>query len=286
MPDSKTLATLSTVEDLTTEVLHKLQGLSSQEWEAPSRCHMWAIKDVACHMVAVSGFYLNSINRSKDGDGMPPEGMPNPGAATAKDLSKGIASRAIQISETSLKTPTDIVQTLYSLEQQLIDTWKSLDEPQWNLPAYHIANRSTPQGIIYWKLLETSIHSWDIFNALDDSYNVNPEAAVLLNEVWKNREMNRWFISLHPDQMEGTIIDVELEDSLGLRIENWNGTLRITSRPANKTTATASIQVDPGLFALLITARANLETLIDKGSVSITGNREAVYLFHEWFRGS
>ena len=115
MPDSKTLATLSTVEDLTTEVLHKLQGLSSQEWEAPSRCHMWAIKDVACHMIAVSGFYLNSINRSKDGDGMPPEGMPNPGAATAKDLSKGIASRAIQISETSLKTPTDIVQTLYSL---------------------------------------------------------------------------------------------------------------------------------------------------------------------------
>ena len=81
MPDSKTLATLSTVEDLTTEVLHKLQGLSAQEWESPSRCHMWAIKDVACHMIAVSGFYLNSINRSKDGDGMPPEGMPPQGGA-------------------------------------------------------------------------------------------------------------------------------------------------------------------------------------------------------------
>lgn len=286
MPDSKTLATLSTVEDLTIEVVQKLQGLTSEEWEAPSRCHMWAIKDVACHMIAVSGFYLNSINRSIDGDGMPPEGMPNPGAATAKDISGGIASRAIQISETSLKTPSAIVDTLYDLEQQLINTWKSLDEHQWNLPAYHIANQSSPQGIIYWKLLETTIHSWDMFNALDDSYSVNAEAAVLLKEVWKNSEVNRWFISLHPDQIEGTIIDVELEDSSGLRIENWNGTLRIANMPENKTAATASIQVDPGLFALLITARANLETLIEKGSVCITGDREAVPLFHEWFKGS
>ena len=286
MPDSKTLATLSTVEDLTIEVVQKLQGLSSEEWEAPSRCHMWAIKDVACHMIAVSGFYLNSINRSIDGDGMPPEGMPNPGAATAKDLSGGIASRAIQISETSLKTPSAIVDTLYDLEQQLINTWKALDEHQWDLPAYHIANQASPQGIIYWKLLETTIHSWDMFNALDDSYSVNVEAAVLLKEVWKNSEVNRWFISLHPDQIEGTIIDVELEDSSGLRIENWNGTLRIANMPENKTAATASIQVDPGLFALLITARANLETLIEKGSVCITGDREAVPLFHEWFKGS
>ena len=125
-----------------------------------------------------------------------------------------------------------------------------------------------------------------MFNALDDSYSVNAEAAVLLKEVWKNSEVNRWFISLHPDQIEGTIIDVELEDSSGLRIENWIGTLRIANMPENKTAATASIQVDPGLFALLITARVNLETLIEKGSVCITGDREAVPLFHEWFKGS
>ena len=61
---------------------------------------MWAIKDVVSHMIATTGFFLNSVTRALQGDELPPEGAPNPGVGNAATMGAGIASRAIQISET------------------------------------------------------------------------------------------------------------------------------------------------------------------------------------------
>jgi len=286
VPEAKTSQILDTIQRITTDTLARFNSLSQEDWEAPSRCHMWAVKDVASHMVATFGFFLNSVTRSIGGDGLPPEGSPNPGTADARNMAEGIASRAIQISETDLNNSQDLLRALSGLESELLHTLKSLSDEQWYLPAYHPSNKVSNRGILSWKLLETSIHSWDSLNALDNSYEVDQTAAVLLKEVWTSPQINRWFTSPNLEVLDPVTIGVDFGSIEGLKIISWEGNLEIIQSEASQPNVDAVISVNPSLFSLLITARANLETAILDGRVSISGNRSATQWFHTWFRGT
>ena len=286
MTTAKTLEILGTVERLSSDMLCRFDNLTQADWDAPSRCHMWLVKDVGSHMAQAFGFYLNMVTRSIEGNGMPPEGMPDPGIADARSFADRLASRAIQISETDLTTTKALMDRLSDLESRLLDTWRSLSDEQWALPAYHPVNRVSPRGILYWKLLETSIHCWDAVNAVDDSYEVDGGAAALLREVWKNSEINRWFKTPDPEQVNPATLDVDLGDSPGLRIISRSENLEIIDRPEDQSNADAVISADPSLFALLITARADLGTAVQSGRASVAGDQNAVRWFNTWFRGS
>jgi len=286
MIEAKTSEILDTVERISTDMLARFGTLSQEDWESPSRCHMWAVKDVASHMVATFGFFLNSVARSIAGDGLPPEGSPNPGTADARNMADGIASRAIQISETDLNNSQDLLKVLSDLESELLNTLKSLSEEQWHLPAYHPSNKVSNRGVLSWKLLETSLHSWDSLNALDTSYQVDQTAAELLKEVWTSSRLNRWFTTPNTALLDPVTLDVDFGSIEGLKIISWRGNLEIVESEGDQSDADAVISVDPGLFSLLITARTNMETAILDGRVSISGNRSATQWFHTWFRGT
>ena len=55
---------LSAINRISSNTVEQLEQFSNFEWEAPSRCHMWANKDVAAHLVATLGF--NLIQRPRD----------------------------------------------------------------------------------------------------------------------------------------------------------------------------------------------------------------------------
>ena len=277
---------LDTVERLSSDMLGRFENLTQADWEAPSRCHMWSVKDVGSHMAMAFGFYLDMVTRSIEGNEMPPEGRPDPGIANAKSYADRLASRAIEISENDLTTPKALMDRLSELESSLLATWRSLSDEQWDLPAYHPVNQVSPRGLLHWKLLETSIHCWDALNALDHSYVVDREAAVLLREVWESSNINRWFTTPDPDQVDPVTLDIDLRDAPGLRIISQRGNLEIIDRPEDQSDADAVISTDPSLFALLVTARANLETAIEEGRASVAGDRNAVRWFNNWFQGS
>lgn len=277
---------LNVVEKLSKQYLSDICDLSYSDFEQPSKCHMWAVKDVISHLVSINGFFQNSVVRSLDGDGMPPEGMPNPGTGSAIAMSEGIANRAIQLSETALSEQSQMIAISERTEVDLLETFKNVNSDQWDLPAYHPMNTLTPRLLLLLKLFESSLHSWDVFNALDDNYQIDLEAADILLEVWKSPEINRWFFTPNIDQIDPVILDVEFESNKGLRLASWSGTLDIMDRPSKPTGAEAVIKVSPRLFSLLITARANLESNIRDGNISVAGDESAVQWFHTWFRGS
>ena len=99
MDSSKNLRLiLETVEECSDRFLDDISSIGSSDWEVPSRCHQWAIKDIYSHTLAINGFFLNSLTRAIQGDGNPSEGMPNPGTGNARTMAEGIASRSLQIS--------------------------------------------------------------------------------------------------------------------------------------------------------------------------------------------
>ena len=277
---------LNVVEKLSKQYLSDICDLSSTDFEQPSKCHMWAVKDVVSHLISINGFFQNSVVRSLDGDGMPPEGMPNPGTGSAVAMSEGIANRAIQLSETALSDQSQMIAISERMEVDLLETFKNVNSDEWDLPAYHPMNTLSPRLLLLLKLFESTLHSWDIFNALDDNYQINLEAADILLEAWKSPEINRWFFTPNIEQVNPVILDVEFESNKGLRLASWSGAIDIMDRPSKPTGAEAVIKVSPKLFSLLITARAHLESNISDGNISLAGDKSAVRWFHTWFRGS
>ena len=130
------------------------------------------------------------------------------------------------------------------------------------------------------------MHSWDSLNALDNSYEVDETAAVLLKEVWTSPQINRWFTTPNLEILDPVTVGIDFGTIEGLKIVSWEGNLEIIKSEGSKTNTDAVISVDPSLFSLLITARTNLETAILDGRVSIAGNRFATQWFHTWFRGT
>ena len=286
MTETKEPIILNAINRLSEQFINKLGTLSSSEWEAPSHCHMWATKDVVSHMIATTGFFLNSVTRALQGEELPPEGAPNPGVGSAATMGAGIASRAIQISETDFHNYNSMLETLRSMESDMAETFHSITAEQWNLGVYHPINKISIRDILYLKLMESVLHSWDVLHALDKNYRIESESASILTEVWTNPLLNRWFIS--PEEKFNTVtLDFHLSANSKMRIISWNGNLEIM-KPAFETDgqADAEIYTDSSLFSLLITARLNLDEAIQTGIASVTGNRKAADKFHAWFKGA
>ena len=291
MPDSISnrsiqIEILDTLDRLSSDMFSRFGKLTQAEWDAPSRCDMWTVKDVGSHMVMGFTAYLNFIARSIEGNAMPPEGRPDPGIADGRSFAERLGSRAIEISENDLPTPEALIDRLSELDASLIGSFRSLSDGQWDLPAYHPVNQISPHGLLWWKLLETSIHCWDALNAVDDSYEVDARAAVLLRGVWKNAQINRWFITPNRELVDLLTLDIDLGDTQGLRIINQRGTLEIIDRTEDESSANAVISVDPSLFALLITARTSLASAIEEGTAAVSGDRRGVQWFNTWFQGA
>ena len=57
---------LDTLDRLSSDMLSRFGKLTQADWDAPSRCDMWSVKDVGSHMAMVFAAYLNFIaSRSK-----------------------------------------------------------------------------------------------------------------------------------------------------------------------------------------------------------------------------
>ena len=59
-----------------------------------------------------------------------PKGQPNPGSANSQSMAAGIASRAIQISETALPNNSELINVLFEMETSLFDVFRSINEHQ------------------------------------------------------------------------------------------------------------------------------------------------------------
>jgi hypothetical protein len=267
------------------DLQQQLNDLTKEQFELRSKCHKWAIKDIASHFIATDGFFLNSIQRSLSGDFLPVEGQPNPGSANAQSMADGIASRAIQISETTLPNITELLQVFCEMEQSLLKVLLNIKDDQWELPAYHPIAKFSPVLFLEMKLIELSIHSWDINSILDPTYETSIEESVIINSIWEKPEINNWLFT--PHEIESSVVVCDIKLSNPLRIIAWRNQIEISEIPeTSDLIPTATINVRDQDFPLLISARDNLEIAISENRASISGDKTVPRLFHQWFKGT
>ncbi len=270
---------------LSDQMLQTFGNLTPEQFEQKSKCHQWAIKDIGSHLIATNGFAINSIQRSFQGDYLPAEGQPNPGSANSQSMAAGIASRAIQISETALPNNSELINVLFEMETSLFDVFRSINEHQWKLPAYHPIAKFSPQLFLDMSLIELILHTWDINSALDSSYEIAFEESQIINQIWVNPEISNWLYTPDETQEAELVCDVHL--SQPLRIITWRDQIVISEIPKNSDLIpNATIEVRENDFPLMISARDNIEIAIEQNRAEISGDKEIIYKFHQWFKGT
>lgn len=270
---------------LSNELLQAFGNLTPEQFEQKSKCHQWAIKDIGSHLIATTGFAINSIQRSVQGDYLPAEGQPNPGSANSQSMAAGIASRAIQISETDLPNNSELINVLFEMEKSLLNVFLSIDENQWELPAYHPIAKFSPQLFLDISLIELILHSWDINSALNSNYEINSEESKIINQIWLNPEINNWLYTPDETQESELVCDINLSEPL--RIITWRDQIVISEIPSNSNLVpNATIEVRENDFPLLISARDNIEIAIEQNRAEISGEKDIIYRFHQWFKGT
>ena len=76
-----------------------LDTLSADDWQRPSACDLWTIRDVVAHLIWVADFYTDTMSRGMRGDisrpaDRPPGDAPDPAAMPAYFNQHAIKLRA------------------------------------------------------------------------------------------------------------------------------------------------------------------------------------------------
>ena len=277
---------LAGIKSSSSNLLRGLDKLESSQWELPSKCHKWAIKDVASHMVAIDGFYHNSIMRSLQGDFDPITSIPSPNEIEVKVLSDGIAARAVQLSETMLKTKENTLNILSDMESQINTTWQNIAPDQWNYQTYHPLGTISLELMLGTKLIENALHMWDIFSILDTEYSIPEDLALLIMKIWTQRDIGERIYTADFDREFSVGIDLRTESNTHFNMEMTGPTLIMSeSIPFKSSVPDVIIHASFSTFVLLLTARSNLHDELSSGTVKAEGRTKELLRFHNWFRG-
>ena len=71
-----------------------------------------------------------------------------------------------------------------------------------------------------------------------------------------------------------------------LRIITWRDQIVISEIPNSDLIPNATIEVRENDFPLMISARDNIEIAIEQNRAEISGDKEIIYKFHQWFKGT
>jgi uncharacterized protein (TIGR03083 family) len=128
-----------------------LDDLSPDEWQAPSRCEGWTVKDVVAHLVSVNNYWSFSITSGVAGT--PTEVLANfdPVAVPA----------ALAAAEAA--TPAEEMAERFRVSnRQVLDVVASLDDSGWTATAESPIGHVPVALVAHHALWDFLIHEWDI----------------------------------------------------------------------------------------------------------------------------
>jgi uncharacterized protein (TIGR03083 family) len=128
-----------------------LAGLSDDQWEAPSRCDGWAVRDVVSHLIGVNGFWQISAQMGATGTPTKLLGAFDP-ASTPDQM----------VAAMRMLSTTDLLAQFVASNSGFIEVCASLDDDGWERAA------EAPPGLVPIRVLaqhalwDAWIHERDI----------------------------------------------------------------------------------------------------------------------------
>ena len=155
-----------------------LGKLTPEQWELPSACAEWQVRDVVSHLIGGAERQAESMERGRGGDSNPPAGFvpPDPAALSATNAQRDIdrrnqlAGRFLEAFDASYK--------------ELHREFDGFGEGSWDTLCWHVRRGAmTAASYVELRIQELAIHDWDIRSAFQPAAGLDPDCVPVLLDL-------------------------------------------------------------------------------------------------------
>ena len=260
-----------------------LSSLPTDAWSRPSACDLWEVRDVVAHLAGDAAFYTRMVSRGSQGDSSPPEGYPPPGTADANSSSERIGQGAISDRE---RLGDRLLPSFNERNDQLNQLLSGLGPQGWDAPCYHPGGVFPARNFINMRMLELSMHGWDIRSSLEPSAHLSAESIPAIMDLipglfgWLFRPGSRLPA---PVRYRFQLTGVASSDGVSDIVVEGD---RARLEPAGESTANVAFRCDTETFVLLMLGRLTVDRAVATGRLAPEGDSGLVTEFGQWFKGA
>ena len=163
------------------ETLHSyLKALSPADWQHETACAEWDVSEVVAHLGWGAQLYTEWITRGLAGDSSTPTGAWEAGSVSGAEAAPSVAESA-QAFRASLGDT--VLATFRENTAGLLDLFHGLDAQDWEKPCYHPGAIYPVSTFLSLRMMELSLHGWDIRSQLEPSARLSPASMQFIVEL-------------------------------------------------------------------------------------------------------
>ena len=263
-----------------------LETLSADDWQHPSACDLWAIRDVVAHLIWAADFYTDTVSRGIQGDSSHPADRPPGDAPDPTAMPAYFDQHAIRVRD---RVGAAILPTFRSRYQALSHLLLGLSPHAWDMPCaffLHFGGTQPARAFLLLIIQELVIHGWDIRSRFDATATLAVDSLPPVLERIPNRfrlpgfaqfpiDADRWPVARYRFALAA-----DRARSYDLVVESGKARLE----PSENALADVTVHCDRATFALMMYKRLTLAPAVAQGRVTIEGDHELKAVLDQWLK--
>lgn len=241
---SSSMDVVSALDEAWTSIRTLFASLAPDEWDRPTACSEWTVRDMAAHLGAVEGGFLGFEQPP------PPEGWSTSHTGVDAWTAQGVAARQAWSADQLIAEVDRVAKT--RLAQV-----KGLDEAGWQERVMGPLGETTVRGLCEIRLFDIYIHLLDMRSGLQRPLHMSDEPQALEACVERAVQLSPWGAAKKAGLDDGARIRLDLGGPAGRVVDvSVTGGRGSLSEPAGE--AGDVVQGAAGAYLLLVSGRDEL----------------------------
>lgn len=263
-----------------------LDTLSAEEWQRPSACDLWAIRDVVAHLIWAADFYTDTVSRGMQGDISQPQDRPPGDAPEAASMPAYFDQHAIKMRD---RLGAELMPTFRSSYRALSTLMLGLSAWQWDIPCsffQHYGGTQPAHTFLFLIIQELAIHGWDIRSRFDGTITLSAESLPPLMERIPKRLGRAGSVQFPIDADRWPLVryHFDLKADRALRYDLIVEAGKAHMEPSENALADVTLRCDRATFALLMYKRLSLAPAISQGHLTVEGGQALTAALDHWLQ--
>jgi uncharacterized protein (TIGR03083 family) len=248
---------LVSIRRLSDELVAEVAALSRSEWDTPSNCVPWRVRDLVVHLVIGGEGFASSVRQGLAGAVEP----------------VGNEERLLHQAELEQADPPRVARALDAVTTDFIALYDGLTEEQLSATCFHRRGNRSVRWYAMHRLAEVAFHLWDLRVSLGRERELpEPVAAMLLATLLESNAPRTYAAGLTPERGRGErYLFTVAGDSSARWLVTIDPDQLTTERAGVATKAMLTMAGSAASLALLVYGRRDLADLVHSGAITAEG---------------
>ncbi len=260
---------------LAANIREYLGELTPEQWELPSACAEWQVRDVVSHLIGGAERQAESMERGRGGDSNPPAGFvpPEPAALSIINAQRDIDRRN--------EMAGHFLEFFDASYEKLHREFDEFAKGSWDTLCWHVRRGAmTAAAYVELRIQELAIHDYDIRSAFQPDAGLDPDCVPVLIDM-----SPRWLgMCFRPSEKLPKPVVYRFDvGSENYRMTVTGDEFEMVSGEAPQ--ADLSLAANGEQFLLFTYGRLSAADGIHLGKLSVQGDVAHLDQFEVWFKG-